>query len=108
MRKAILGTLFVLGTSTVLMAGAQDGRIWHDDHRGAENRDWRFDRGAVNTPGNTATSTNSSTSTDDSVVSDDDSDFARVPEIDPTAGMSALALIAGAVLVLRGRRTKKA
>jgi hypothetical protein len=29
-----------------------------------------------------------------------------VPEIDPSSGMSALALIAGAVLLIRGRRKK--
>jgi hypothetical protein len=30
----------------------------------------------------------------------------RVPEIDATAGVTALALIAGAALVIRGRRKK--
>jgi hypothetical protein len=29
-----------------------------------------------------------------------------VPEIDPSSGMSALAVIAGAVMVIRGRRKK--
>jgi hypothetical protein len=29
-----------------------------------------------------------------------------VPEIDPTTGMAAFALVAGAVLVIRGRRKK--
>jgi hypothetical protein len=29
-----------------------------------------------------------------------------VPEIDPTMGVAALALIAGAVLIVRGRRSK--
>ena len=32
--------------------------------------------------------------------------WASVPEIDPSSGMSALALIAGAVLLIRGRRKK--
>jgi hypothetical protein len=31
---------------------------------------------------------------------------APVPEIDPTTAMSAVALLAGAVLVIRGRRKK--
>jgi hypothetical protein len=30
--------------------------------------------------------------------------FFAVPEIDPTSGISAVALLAGAVLVIRGRR----
>jgi hypothetical protein len=29
-----------------------------------------------------------------------------VPEIDPTTGLTAVALVAGAVLVIRGRRKK--
>jgi hypothetical protein len=29
-----------------------------------------------------------------------------VPEIDPTTGMAAIALLAGSVLVIRGRRKK--
>ena len=29
---------------------------------------------------------------------------AKVPEIDPTSGVSALALIAGVLLIIRGRR----
>jgi hypothetical protein len=32
--------------------------------------------------------------------------FAQVPEIDPASGGSALALLAGAVLVFRARRSK--
>jgi hypothetical protein len=32
--------------------------------------------------------------------------FAIVPEIDATTGISALALLAGATLVIRGRRQK--
>ena len=32
--------------------------------------------------------------------------WATVPEIDPSSGMSALALLAGAVLVIRARRSK--
>jgi hypothetical protein len=32
--------------------------------------------------------------------------MAGVPEIDPTTSVSALALLAGAALVIRGRRTK--
>jgi hypothetical protein len=32
--------------------------------------------------------------------------WASVPEIDPSSGLSALALIAGAVALIRGRRRK--
>jgi len=32
--------------------------------------------------------------------------LAAVPEIDPASGASALALLAGAVVVMRGRRSK--
>ena len=32
--------------------------------------------------------------------------FLKVPEIDPTTGMTAFALVAGAVLIIRGRRKK--
>jgi hypothetical protein len=32
--------------------------------------------------------------------------FTTVPEIDPSTGVAALSLLAGAVLVIRGRRKK--
>ena len=101
MRKLILGLLLVLGTSTALLADyrGRDDHAWRDEHRQADDRGWRYDRGSVD----------DRASADDPAPADDsDTDFARVPEIDPTAGMAAIALIAGTVLVLRGRRPKKA